>query len=383
MSDHTSGRQWKRRAFLASTVSVAAGIAGCTGRSGTAPTDQGIDIDNGSSASSARQGEPVRMDSLPTLQGNLTVYLGRGEGGLYAKIVDFLENRRYDDFDVTLKRGPSASLANTIVTEERNDTSPADVFWSIDAASLGLVAQSSLAHPVPKSVASNVPAQFRDGDRRWIGVSGRARAIPYNPTEVSADQVPESVFELPESDAFDDLGWAPTYGSFQAFVTAMRLQHGNERTREWLTAMQDAGVTSYPGEFGVTHDVSQGTIAGGVANHYYALRLKEAKPEAPIDLGFTSGGPGSLINVGGALVVRSSEKRELATNFIHHLLAQELQEFLVRKAFEYPLAPGVETPSGDGIDLPPIEALDPPDIDLTKLANLQPTLDLLRETGAL
>ncbi|MFB6109582.1 MAG: iron ABC transporter substrate-binding protein [Halodesulfurarchaeum sp.] len=386
MTDTPRDDRTSRRAFLTGAVGAAAAIAGCAGRSkpGQSTTDRSIDVGSDSrQGTSTGRRSPVTLESLSPLEGELTIYLGRGEGGLYADIVDFLETR-YADFTVTLKRGPSASLANTIITEEKYDNSPADVFWSIDAASLGIVAQKGLAAPLPKSITRVVPAQFRDNARRWLGISGRARAIPYNTDEISADQVPESVFGLPERERFDGaLGWAPSYGSFQAFVTAMRLLRGEERTRAWLTAMQESGVTSYPGEFGVTYDVAQGTLTAGLANHYYALRLKEANPEAPLDLAFTSGGPGALINVAGALVLKSSDRKQLATNFVHHLLAQELQEFLVETAFAYPMAPGVPPPSGNEIDLPPLEELQPPDIDLTKLADLQPTLELLRETGVL
>ena len=56
-----------------------------------------------------------------------------------------------------------------------------------------------------------------------------------------------------------------------------------------------------------------------------------------------------------------------------------MQEYLAQEAFEIPLVPGVPTPEG----LPAIEDINPPDLDLTRLADLQPTLALMRETGLL
>ncbi|WP_232685640.1 extracellular solute-binding protein [Halobacterium zhouii] len=371
-----------RRAFLAAAAGSASALAGCTGLTGTTGGSNSPVLR--SDGTNASRGSAPTIDDLPDLEGDLTVYLGRGEGGAYAELVEYLEKTRYEDFSVTLKRGPSTGLANTILTEAENGESPADVFWSIDAASLALVAQHGLAAPLSTDLAGIVPAKFRDADRRWVGLTGRARAIPYNTNRLSASDIPDSVFDVPQTDRFANaLGWAPSYGSFQAFVTAMRHLVGDDRTREWLNDVQRTGVQSYPGEFGVTYDIAQGTLKAGFANHYYALRLKQARPEAPLDLAFTRGGPGALINVAGALVLDSTEQFDLATNFVRHFLTREVQQYLVEHVYSYPLAPGVAPPDGGDIDLPSLADLNPPDVDLAKLGNVKKTIALLRETGVL
>jgi len=369
-----------RRTFLAGVAGATSALAGCSGLLGSSgSTGPMLSSDSGNGSGGAPS-----IDDLPPLEGDLTVYLGRGEGGAYKNLVNYLQNERYDDFSVTLKPGPSSGLANTILTEADNGGSPADVFWSIDAASLALVAQQGLASPLPKDLTGIVPAQFRDAKRRWVGMTGRARAIPYNTEKLDAADIPESVFDIPGRDRFQDaLGWAPSYGSFQAFVTAMRHLEGEDRTREWLNDVQGTGVQSYAGEFSVTYDVAQGTVDAGFANHYYALRLKQARPEAPLDLAFTHGGPGALINVAGALVLDSTEKTDLAQNFIRHFLTREVQSFLVEHVYSYPLAPGVAPPDGGDIELPSLSELDPPELDLAKLGNVKETIALLRETGVL
>lgn len=386
MTQDRTRRFTNRRAFLAGAVGTASALAGCsalTGSSGESTTTSPA-VTTADGTVNASAGGAPSIDDLPDLEGDLTVYLGRGEGGAYGDLVSYLEDTRYDDFSVTLKRGPSSGLANTILTEADNGGSPADVFWSIDAASLALVAKNGLAASFPSDLTGVVPAKFRDSKRRWVGLTGRARAIPYNTEALSADDIPASVFDIPDRERFRDaLGWAPSYGSFQAFVTAMRHLEGEERTREWLTGIQNTGVQSYPGEFGVTYDVAQGTVDAGLANHYYALRLKQSKPDAPVDLAFTRGGPGALINVAGALVLDSTERFDLATNFVRHFLTREIQTYLVEHVYSYPLAPGVAPPDGGDIELPSLADLDPPDIDLATLGNVQETIALLRDTGVL
>ena len=107
--------------------------------------------------------------------------------------------------------------------------------------------------------------------------------------------------------------------------------------------------------------------------------VRSARSDAPLDLAFTSGDAGALINVAGAAVVRGTEQQELAENFIRHLLTVEAQEFFATRTFAYPMIPGVPPVGG----LPSIDELNPPSIDLQELANVQPTLELMRDVGVL
>ena len=74
-----------------------------------------------------------------------------------------------------------------------------------------------------------------------------------------------------------------------------------------------------------------------------------------------------------------SDSGDLARTFIHHLLTVEAQEFFATRTNGYPMIPGVPPVGG----LPPIDELNPPALDLTELSEVQPTLELLRETDVL
>lgn len=375
-----------RRTYLATAGTVGLGaVAGCASRVGsnggsTPSFDPTVTSKGQSNGDPEAAGGPPSMTDLPPLSGELTIYLGRGEGGLYGELLDYFQHKLYEDLTLSVRRDSSSSLANTIVEEESHDASPADVFWSIDAGSLGAIATRGLARTLPTDLTGLVPPQFSDDQRRWVGISGRARAIPYNTDQFSEAEIPTDIFAFPDRPAFDGtMGWAPTYGAYQAFVTAMRLDAGEQATRDWLSGMLDSGVQSYGGEFLVTNAVANGELGAGFANHYYALRLKAAKPDAPLGLAFTKNDAGALVNASGALVLESSERAEMATTFVRHLLTREVQDFLARKAFEYPLVAGIDPPGS----LPPIDELDPPKIDLTRLANVKATLQLLRDEGVL
>lgn len=317
------------------------------------------------------------IEDLPDLTGSLNLYIGGGEGGIYYRFVEMLQEI-YPDFRVFASNAPSSSLAQTIVEEVSAGAPQADVFWSIDASSLGFVADNDAYEPLPDEAVSPVPEGFRGADNAWVGVAGRARSVPYNTDQLEASAIPETVREFPDAGALrGTMGWAPTYGAFKSFVTAMRLLRGPDPTRQWLVAMREAGTQRFPNEYVVSQQVADGALAAGFANHYYAMRVKNQRPDAPIDLAFTRGDAGALVNVAGTLQVKGTDKGDLVANFVRHLLSAEAQEFFATVSFAYPMIPGVQPVGG----LPTIDELEPPDVDLSELSDLEPTLELMRAAG--
>ena len=319
------------------------------------------------------------IEDLPDLSGSLNLYIGGGEGGIYFQFVEMLQEI-YPEFQVFASSASSSSLAQTIVEEVEAGSPQADVFWSIDASSLGFVADNDAYESLPDEVVEPVPSDFRGADNAWVGVAGRARSIPYNTEALSGDDIPSSVREIPETEALrGTMGWAPTYGAFKSFVTAMRLLEGPDATRDWLVSLREAGTERFPNEFVVSSQVADGALDAGFANHYYALRVRNSRPDAPLDLAFTENDAGALVNVAGVLELQGTEKEELVNDFVRHLLSAEAQEFFATVSFAYPMIPDVAPPGG----LPTIDQLNPPDVDLSELSDLEPTLELMREAGVL
>jgi len=285
----------------------------------------------------------------------------------------------YRNFDVFIRKASSSQLANTIVEETTAGESPADIFWAIDAGSIGIVAENDATVSLPDELVEVVPDTFHPTDE-WVGTMGRARSIPFNTNEFDAADIPSDIFEFAADDRFDNaMGWAPTYGAFQSFVTAMRLINGENEAREWLNGMQEYDIGTYDNELVVANRVADGELSAGFGNHYYSRLVYEERPDAPLDLAFTQGDAGSLINCSGTEIIRGTQNEQLAVDFIHHLLSIEAQEFLTTRGYEYPLLPSVP-PVGD---LPTIDELNPPEFDLAQLADLEPTLQLMRDVGAL
>ena len=381
----------RRRFLRAAAAAGAVGIAGCNtpgaGGDGTGTdteTDAGggggdpEQVGSGRSPFGDREIGGVTMEEMPDLKGELTVYSGRGEA-LVGELLGFIEDQ-YPEFTVRPLYNSAAELVSQVETEGQN--SPADVFYSVNAGALGTLADRGRTQPLPQEVIDFVPSNFSDPDGAWIGTSGRARSVPYNTDALSASDIPADIMSFPDTDAFEgEIGWTPTYSSFQAFVTAMRILEGEEATREWLNGMQELGVSTYGDEFQIARAVADGEISVGLANHYYIQRvLARRGSDAPLSTAFTRDDAGAIFNVAGACVLDTASDSTLASNFVRHLLSAEAQDYFARSTFEYPLVPDVDPVGG----LPPIDELNPPEgIDLSQLSDLEATISLLRETGAL
>ena len=204
----------------------------------------------------------------------LVVYSGREE-----ELVEPLFERFEQEtgIDVEVRYGDSAELAATIA--EEGDNSPADVFFAQDPGSLGAVEREGRLAKLPQEALDRVPARFRDPDGHWVGTSGRSRVIAYNTDALSEDEVPDSVFALTDPKWKGKIGIAPTNASFQAFVSAMLLELGEERTRTWLEGLKANEPKLYEKNTPVVEAVGSGEIELGLVNHYYLYLVKEENPE--------------------------------------------------------------------------------------------------------
>ncbi len=351
-------------------------LAGCL--LGGGGGDDGSNFEPGQIGSGrAGRGTPggTPIAELPPLEGTIDVYSGRGQP-LVGALIDYFREQ-YPDATIRPRYDSANNLLNRINNEGSN--SPADVFFTVNAGALGSLADAGRSQSLGDETMGMARERFRSPDDQWVGTSGRVRTVPYNTEEL--DSVPEDIFAYPEDSRFEDaLGWAPTYSSFQAFVTAMRVLNDRERTKQWLESMIDHGAREYRDEFLVAQAVADGDVDAGFTNHYYVQRVIDSRSEPPITTGHTVDDAGSIFNVAGGAVLDTASDPEMAERFVRHLLSAEAQEyFAVSRTFEYPAIPELEP-----LDrLPSLEELDPPEIDLTELSDLQPTIELLKEVNLL
>lgn len=306
----------------------------------------------------------------------LTVYSGRNEEFVESVVEDFTTET---SIEVEVRYGDTAELAATILEEGQN--SPADVFLAQDAGALGALAQVGLFTELPDATLEKVDPRFRSADGLWVGVTGRARVLAYNTDAYTPEALPESIFDLTDDAYRGRVGWAPSNGSFQAFVTAMRVLEGEERTRAWLEGMIANDVQVYSDNSSQIEALERGEIDLGLVNHYYLYRyLAEQGEEFPVrNHYFSNADLGSLINVAGAGILSTTDQPDEAQRFVDYLLSKGAQQHFTDAVFEYPLVSGIKTNEM----LVPLSEIETPELDLSNLDDLEGTLELLSEVGAL
>ncbi len=302
-------------------------------------------------------------------QESLVVYAGRDEE-LVQPLVDQFEEET--GIQVEVRYAGSAELAAQLLEEGNN--SPADIFFAQDAGALGAIANAGLFTKLPSSIYGLVPSAYSSADGMWVGVSGRVRVLNYNPVTVT--ELPRSVFDLAQPQWKGRIGIAPTNASFQAFVTAMRVVEGDEKTLAWLQSMKENAVI-FEKNGAILEAVEAGVVDAGLINHYYwfALAQEQGLDSMKSKIAqFESSDVGNLINAAGVGMIKDSPA---AQKFIEYLLSETGQTYFATQTREYPLIAGV--PAAD--DLTPLAVIPAPKVDLSDLSGLERTLELIRQAG--
>lgn len=305
----------------------------------------------------------------------LTIYSGRNE----KLIGPLIERIRVETgLDIQVRYGKTAELAATILEEGKN--SPAHLFFAQDAGALGALSREGRLQKIPGALLDKVEPRFRSPAGEWIGITGRARTVDYNVNLVKPEELPDSIWGFTDPKwGNGKIGWAPTNGSFQAFVTALRVLEGDAKAKEWLEGIKANDPQVYPKNTPIVEALGREEIHVGFVNNYYLMRFKSENPDFPVEHHYTKGDAGSIINIAGIGILDTVDNRELAEGFMEKLLGVDSQRYFATETFEYPLIRGVPVEGGQK----PLSEINTPDIDLSDLEDLKGTLDLLNEVGVL
>lgn len=307
---------------------------------------------------------------------SVTVYSGRSESLVKPLFEQFTKET---GIEVKVKYGDTAELAALIA--EEGSKSPADVFFAQDAGALGALRAEDAFEKLADSVTGLVAADYRSPDGTWVGVSGRARVIVYNPKLVQESELPDSVKDLTHAAWKGKVGWAPTNGSFQAFVTGLRKVEGEDGAKAWLEGMLKNEVKSYQDNKSIVSAVAAGEVELGLVNHYYLFGFLEDQGESfnARNHYTAASDAGSLVNVAGVGILKSAPEKDAAGKLVDYLLGESAQKYFSEQTFEYPLVSGIAADSR----IKPLSEVKPPALDLSDLQDLQGTLALLRSAGVL
>lgn len=303
------------------------------------------------------------------------VYSGRSED----LVAPLLEQFTTDTgIQVEVRYAGSGELAAQILTE--GDGSPADVFLSQDAGALGAVSKAGLFAPIDDTTLQAVPAAYSAEDGTWVGVSGRARTIVYNPELVPTP--PDTIDALLDPQWQGQIAYAPSNASWQAFVTGLRVLRGDEGAEQWLRGFKAQNPRAYENNVQIRDAVDAGEIPMGLTNHYYMYELINSKGAENVSarLQFMApGDAGGLINVAGVGVLKTAPDPAAAQEFAAYLVGRSAQQYFAAETAEFPLIDGIAVVG----DVPPLADLQPPAVDLSQLDDIEATQQMLVDTGLL
>jgi iron(III) transport system substrate-binding protein len=300
----------------------------------------------------------------------LIVYSGRSEALVGPLLAAF---ERESGVRTEVRYGGTSELAATIL--EEGDNSPADLFLSQDAAALGALSGAGRLKVLDLELLERVPRRYRSNRDDWVGTSGRARTVVFEPSRISAADLPDSLEAVGLPAYRGRFGVAPTNGSFQAHMAVYRVLHGAEALERLLAGIAANEPQTYPKNSAIVEGVIAGEIDFGLVNHYYLWRAKREDPSVTARNHFMTGPGASFVNTAGVGVLSDRpEARELVV----YLLSEAAQRYFTEETYEYALAGSVP----QSVELPPLDEVGSPDLDFAAVsAALEETLLAIDRSG--
>ncbi|MDQ2954903.1 MAG: Fe(3+) ABC transporter substrate-binding protein [Pseudomonadota bacterium] len=236
----------------------------------------------------------------------------------------------------------SSGLEQRIATEGAN--SPADVLLTVDVARLQDAVNAGIAQPIKSALLDKaVPAQYRDPNGLWYGISMRARVV-----YASKERVKQNAITYEE---LADPKWkgkicirSGQHAYNNALFAAFIAHHGEAKTEEWLRGVK-ANLAQKPsgGDREVARDIAAGKCDIGLGNTYYwaLMHDKEADKKAWADATKvilpTFAGGGTHVNLSGVLLAKNAPNKANALKLIEWLAGEKAQHIYADANYEYPV----------------------------------------------
>ena len=116
---------------------------------------------------------------------------------------------------------------------------PADLVLTVDISRLHGVKDAGLTQPVQNdALTNNIPAEFRDPDNHWFGLTTQARIIYASKDRVAPNEV-TTYEDLADSKWKDSICTRAGMHSYMlALTTACLHHHGEAETLDWRKAVK-------------------------------------------------------------------------------------------------------------------------------------------------
>jgi iron(III) transport system substrate-binding protein len=241
---------------------------------------------------------------------------------------------------ITDDAGP---LIQRLAAEGKN--SPADLLITVDAGVLWHAAQLGLLRPTESAALNaNIPEHLRDPQKRWFGLTVRARTIVYSTERVKPE-------ELDSYESLTDAKWKgrlclrtskSVYN--QSLVAMLIAQHGEEKTEQVVRGwVANLATPAFANDTLLMEAIVAGQCDVGIVNTYYFGRLQRDEPGIPLKLFWADQrDDGTHVNISGAGVTTNAPRAAEAQKFLEWLSQPEAQAMFAGVDLEYPASPAAK-----------------------------------------
>ncbi len=270
---------------------------------------------------------------------DVNIYTTREPGLIQPLIDSFTKTTGVTVNTVFLKDG----LAERVATE--GESSPADILMAVDAGNLVDLVDKGVTQAIDSEVLKTaVPAQLRDENDHWFGLSYRARVL------YAAKDLDISTFNYEDLSDPEWKGKVCIRSGQHPYNTGLFashiVHHGAEATETWLAGLKaNLARKAAGGDRDGARDILGGICDIAIANSYYVGLMRSGKGgEDQVKWGeaikvvlptFRDGG--TQVNISGAAVAKHAPNKEDAVKFLEYLVSDEAQEIYAKANYEYPV----------------------------------------------
>lgn len=240
-------------------------------------------------------------------------------------------------------------LVERIAAEGVN--SPADIILTVDIARLVEAKAGGVTQAVKSDIIErDIPAQYRDADGEWFGLTTRGRVV-----YASKDRVPETAItyeELADPKWRGRLCMRDGQHSYNiGLFASMVAHHGADYTETWLKGVRDNLARKPDGnDRSQAKSIMAGECDIALGNTYYVglMMTNDKEPSekewaAAIKLLFPNAADrGTHVNISGMSMAKNAPNKGNALKLMEFLASGEAQKIYAEQVFEYPVMPGAE-----------------------------------------
>jgi iron(III) transport system substrate-binding protein len=239
-------------------------------------------------------------------------------------------------------------LVERLAQEGRN--SPADLLLTADVGRLVEASDRGLAQPVESPfINGKVPANLRDENNLWFGLTMRARVVYAAKDRVGAQKISYEELANPV--------WrgkictrAGNHPYNLGLIAAMIAHKGEDGARVWLKGLKaNLAVKPSGNDRSQAKSVYSGECDLAIANTYYMGKMltDDQEPEQKewaksLRIIFPASSDfGTHVNISGMLMAKNAPNHANALKLMEFLASDEAQRLYADGNFEYPVNPAI------------------------------------------